>query len=316
MSEMLAPAYFNRSDQNPQIVEYLGQYSYLDLNGVESDSPAERRMLLSEGVLISKPSGLQPNEPDGTIIMPLEPHPDDFALSASGYALRQIQAGSSCQVVNLFSGTAIERFPWAAKVTISEQEFEDLRLLESRLAVEELLGQTFESLRLPLASRRGYSEIFGSSHRDQELVVQTGEMLVEKTVEAGIGTVLAPMAIQGHIDHLVTFDVAMHLKQALGDKVELLLYEDYPYARNKRAYQERLGWVASKYVISAEYVATDGYIDTMADIASIYRSQFDDLNRDQMLALMREDGRAVKLEAAADGIDVPGECAQRYWRVA
>ncbi len=311
MSELLQLPYFS---QDGSIVRYLGQYEYASLDGLDLHSPSGERFLLSEGIAVRRPDLPRASNPDDSVIV-LEPHCDDLALSASGYVMDAVAQGKECQSINLFSRTAIDRFPWGDKVTLSEDKFEILRLQESRLAIEDFLGQHFSSLQLPLASKRGYAEIFADNHRDEELVQEVGEMIAAVVLQTGAHKLLSPLAVQGHIDHLVTFDVGMFVKKALGDRVELILYEDYPYSRNKTAYAARLKRVKDQYNLQAEYIAVDAHLNAMSDMAIIYRSQFDDLNRDQMHAIMREDVRAVALEAKAGGIAVGAECVQRYWRV-
>lgn len=312
MSEVLQLPYFVQGEHD---IKYLGQYSYLETDGLDLASQVGQRILLAEGICVKRPDLPTATEPESHRLVVLEPHPDDLALSASGYVMNSIAAGGICRAINLFSRTATDRFPWQGKVTISEDDFESLRLQESSLAVEEFLGQQFTSLRLPLASKRGYQEIFSESHNDHELVRRVSDTLASAIVEFNADTILCPLAVQGHIDHLVTFDVGVSVKRLLGDQVELILYEDYPYTRNKNAYNRRLQKVTDRLRLTQEYVAVDNHLNSMANMAIIYRSQFDDINRDQMHAIMREDLRATALEAKAEGVDMKDECAQRYWRV-
>jgi len=312
MSEVIQLPYFT---QDEHAIKYLGQFPVLELEGLDLASRVGQKILFAEGICVKKPDFQASNPLDGTKVVVLEPHPDDFALSASGYAMEAIASGAIIRVINLFSKTSIDRFPWQDKITITEQEFEDLRLQESHLAIEEFLGQQLTSMRLPLASKRGYDEIFADSHHDHELVKRVGEYLARLLSKLHVDTVLAPLAVQGHIDHLVTFDVGMSLQRALGDQVKFILYEDYPYSRNKSAYNNRLRKVGDEYQISPEYIPVDEHLDSMADMAIIYRSQFDDINRDQMHSIMREDFRATAFEAITDGVDLRAEYSQRYWRV-
>lgn len=312
MSEALTLPYFVQGEHD---IKYLGQHSYLETDGINLASPIGQRVLLAEGICVNELSLPTDRPSEGRILAALEPHPDDLALSASGYAMSAIAAGGICRSMNLFSRTAIDRFPWHDKVNLTEEELEDLRLQESNLAVGDFLGQQFTSLRLPLASKRGYEEIFADTHHDQGLVRQVSDELTDTIVEDGVDTVLCPLAVQGHIDHLVTFDVGMSIKRNLGNEIDLILYEDYPYTRNKRAYSQRLQKVSDMCRLGPEYLNVDDFLDSMADMAIIYRSQFDDINRDQMHAVMREDLRATALEARVEGAAISGECAQRYWRV-
>lgn len=311
MSDILRMPYFSQADQS---IKYLDQYEYADVSGLQMDSPSGIRFLFSEGICVATPDF--PDVPkSGREILALEPHCDDLALSASGYAMEAIRSGYACNSLNLFSKTAIDRFPWGDKISITEEEFESLRLQEAQLAIEDFLGQSFRSLRLPLASKRGYEEIFADTHHDQKLVKSIGGIIIDNIQNTGVDTLLCPMAIQGHIDHQVTFDVGVYVKRALENQVELVLYEDYPYARNRTAYNKRLKEVRTEHKIQVDYLPVDTSLDSMADMAIIYRSQFDDINRDQMLAIMREDLRAVALEARAEGSTIDAECVQRYWRV-
>lgn len=149
MSEILQLPYFTKEEG---CFKYLGQYTYLETEGIDSESPAGRKILLAEGIYVNKPD-FPATEQEGCRTVILEPHPDDAALSASGYMMNAVGVGGVCRVINVFSKTAIDRFPCKDKVAITEEQLEDLRLEESRLAVEELLGQQFESLRLPLAAK-------------------------------------------------------------------------------------------------------------------------------------------------------------------
>lgn len=311
MSNVLPLPYFN---QDGQSISYLGQHEYADINGLDMNSRSGKRFLLAEGICVNQPNFADAPQ-SGRRALVLEPHCDDMALSASGYAMEIVTSGGVCDSLNLFSKTAIEKFPWGDKVSITEEEFESLRLEESRIAIEDFLGQSFRSLRLPLASKRGYGEIFADTHRDHELVRSIGDIVIDHVQDVGAETLLCPMAIQGHIDHQVTFDVGVYTKRALENEIELVLYEDYPYARNRVAYSKRLEEIQNQHELQPEYLLVDRFLESMADMAIIYRSQFDDINRDQMLAIMREDLRAIALEARANGFETDSECAQRYWRV-
>lgn len=312
MSESLVLPFFT---EDGNCFSYLEQYPYIDLGELEAGSPIRERILLSEGIHIIKPKIEVPYSAVSDKLVVLEPHPDDMALSASGYVMRALARGGQCQVIDLFSRTSINRFPWRDKVHLDEEALEQLRLQESHLAVEEFLGQQFSTMQLPLASKRGYKDIFSRSHDDDELVASIGKALVKSIADSGANKILSPLAVQGHIDHLVTFDVGMYIKRVLGNEVDLILYEDYPYSRNKTAYTERLGEVRADSELDPEYVEVDDYLDAMADMAIIYRSQFDDLNRDQMHAIMREDFRATALERQSSLSSAQSECAQRYWLV-
>ncbi len=300
-------------EQNGHIITYLGQHPYANVEGLDLSSPAGDKFKTSEGLHVARIESFTA-DPNGEKILVIEPHPDDFALSASGLVLTRLAKGATCTILNVFSRTATDKFPWDGKVNLGEDDFEQLRLMESRLAVELYLGQTFHSLRLPLASLRGHHEVFGTDHNEPELVKTLGELIVEQVQNDEIDTVLFPLAIQGHKDHLLTHDAAIAARSVVGDACDFIMYEDYPYARNKLAYSSRLAKVQRLHAEEL-YIAVDAWVAIMANMAIIYRSQFDDINRDQMLAIMREDYRAVSAEAREACADVAGEHMQRYWRL-
>ena len=70
----------------------------------------------------------------------------------------------------------------------------------------------------------------------------------------------------------------------------------------------------NKKLISIEdfYIDTKKYLETIADLIIIYRSQFDDINRNQMLAIIKEDFRATAAEHKANN---KKEFLQRYFKV-
>lgn len=218
MSNTLSLPYFTQTEQG---IDYLGQYRYINTAGLDLNSPVGQRILLSEGVRVRRPPFAQTEAAtlEGQRTVVLEPHPDDLALSASGYLMNSIAAGGIGKAINIFSKTSIDRFPWRDKITLSESEFEELRLRESRLAIVDFLGQEFVSMGLPLASKRGYEKIFAETHHDYELVHQIGEFVAHICLEFDADTILSPLAVQGHIDHLVTFDAAILAKLALGRKI-------------------------------------------------------------------------------------------------
>lgn len=60
-------------------------------------------------------------------------------------------------------------------------------------------------------------------------------------------------------------------------------------------------------------VTTDKYLEIMADLIIIYRSQFDDINRKQMIAIIKEDFRATS--SIKKSFDENTEFSQRYFKV-
>ena len=293
-------------------IRYLDQYEVVNYAGVDRGSAFFKEMLINEGIILKKRSN-QHHDSEETILA-IEPHPDDFALSAAGFVLEKIAEGFSCTVLNIFSRTALKNFPWKNKIKISETELEEQRLLESKLAVEDYLGQRFSSLKMPLASLRGNSNIFSDKHSENDLVKELASILTLEIKRSKPKIILCPLGVQGHIDHLVVFDAVIEAYKRTGGSFELILYQEYPYSRNLSAYNSRLESVARKIKMSPLYIPVDDHLETICDLIITYKTQFDDINRQQMLAVIREDYRAIGAEAKDTKMG-SSELMQKYFRV-
>ncbi|MBI4980307.1 PIG-L family deacetylase [Candidatus Woesearchaeota archaeon] len=299
----------------PNEVLFLNQYPYLKSNRtLNIEDHLDRKMLIDEGILIQKRK-IEKGSPCGKKILVLEPHPDDFALSCSGSVLSKLKEGVDIEIMTLFTQFSLSTFPWRSLITISDSEYEKLRLTESRIAISNYLDITSTSSYLPSALKRDHSTAFGELNLyDEKLIERCYPKIIEKAISGKYSAIFAPLAIQHHLDHTITFKIAKMIKQECKD-ITLILYEDFPYARNKVAYAHRLNEVSSQMQVYPRYIYVDSSLEIMADIASIYRSQFDDINRSQMLALFREDTRSCTKEMKTSGFVVDGSHHQRVFEV-
>ena len=106
-----------------------------------------------------------------------------------------------------------------------------------------------------------------------------------------IDTIMIPMGVGNHPDHIIVYNSILNNKELFKD-YKIIIYPEFPYSRNRKDYYERLHIVEKDNNISPINVDIDNKLETLADIITIYRSQFDDINRNQMLAIIREDARA------------------------
>lgn len=294
---------------------FLEQYVFMDFGkNINPKDSFDRKRLIGEGVFIQK-RPIERSNISGKNILVLEPHPDDFALSCSGYALDCIKKGNKIKVLNLFSQSSLSTFPWQSLVSITEEEYENLRLEESHLTIEEYLGLGFDSLRLPLALRRGHKNPFEHlNSKDLILENKIYEKIIQELMLYKHSVLLAPLAIQGHIDHLITCNTALKAKKEKPN-IDLFFYEDMPYARNRLAYQQRFEEIKSQVNIFPIYVCVSNFVEIMADLASVYKSQFDDINRIQRLAIVKEDARNIASEGRCYHNFQQSDLAQRVWQV-
>jgi len=226
---------------------------------------------------------------DETVLV-LEPHPDDFALSALAYTYNNYNA----VVFNIFSKTSLEYFTWKDYISITQAEYEQLRLEESKFAIEKVLKESFISMKE--ASTRITKKTDETLKKE---ICDNLDNILNKNKK--ITTVMIPMGIGEHPDHLIVYDSIINNLDKYC-KYKLIFYPEYPYARCKKKYMERLSELKRKYSLNEVIIDIEDKIEKIVDCISIYKSQFDDINRNQMLALVREDARALQSEYDVDNM--------------
>ena len=255
-------------------LKYLQKYKICDL---PNDNKIKEYILRNEGVLVSK---IEKNKYKNKVLV-LEPHCDDFALSALSYTLNKYNV----KVLNVFSETSIDYFTWNHLFKITPNEYEKLRLNESVFAIEEVLGEEFISL------REKSTRINNKTQKEltQKIIDSVLEILKK---DSSIETIMIPMGIGNHPDHLIVYEAIMNNKKLLKE-YNLILYPEYPYSRRKNSYHDRLKEIECEYAITPIFESIEDKLETITDITTIYKSQYDDINRNQMLAIIREDARAI-----------------------
>ena len=256
---------------------YLNKYEICKLPLQEE---IRKLVLKDEGVVFKKTDIV--NTKDFALV--IEPHPDDFALSALGYTLNKYNT----IVLNVFSKMNIDSFTWKDKVQISEAEYEKLRLGESKLSVEKILGQQFQTLK-EKSMRITDKDL---KYIKQQIINGVSNILKYNTT---INTILVPMGIGMHPDHLIVYDTLMNIYRK-EKQFKIILYPEYPYARCRKEYNDRLNQINKDYKLKPIVIDVESKIDILTNAISAYRSQFDDINRNQMLAIIREDAKAIAQE--------------------
>ena len=257
---------------NNNELRYLNKYKICELPKEEN---IKAYILKEEGALVSNvDKRIHKNK-----ALILEPHCDDFSLSALPYTLNNCNV----KVLNIFSKTNIEFFTWNHLFKITESEYEKLRLDESKFAIEEVLKEEFTSL------KEASTRITDKTVNELEKIILN--KLLEELKKDKFTTIMVPIGVGNHPDHIIVYDSIMNNKELFKD-YKIILYPEFPYSRNRKDYYERLNIVEKDNKLNSIAIDVDDKLETMADIISIYRSQFDDINRSQMLAIIREDARA------------------------
>lgn len=274
MKEFIVSPFYSIIDNK---LLYLGKYEICKL---PVDEEIKKKILINEGVIL-KDNQIE-NKKNSALV--LEPHPDDFVLSALGYTLNRYNT----IVCNIFSKTNINSFTWIKNIKINEKEYESLRLEESKVSIEELLKQHFISLK---------EESTRITKNDTKSIEEKILNFIKNVLnqKSNIDTILVPMGIGNHPDHIIVHNTIMDNYNIL-NKMKIILYPEYPYARCKENYINRLEELNSKYKLKKIIIDIEDVMETIVDAISIYRSQFDDINRNQMLAIVREDCRALAQE--------------------
>ena len=281
--EIYMPFFSTKNDK----LNYLDKYIICDLPKEES---IKKMILKQYGAIIEKKVNTSTTRT--MEVLAIEPHPDDFALSAMGY----IQESMNVTVLNIFSNMKIESFTWGKYISINEKEYEDLRLLESKIAIEEILDYNFVSLK-ETSTRITKKSI-------QEIQANITKAIEKLLLEKNFVFIMAPMAIGGHPDHLCVYDAVINVYSKQNLKTEIILYPEYPYARCKKSYMNRLNEVNKKFDLKEIIINIENKLQDIVNVISVYKSQYDDIYKEQMLAIVREDGRAIATEYGKESISL------------
>ena len=267
---------FYTESENGEL-RYLNKYKICT---IPNDMNSKKYILRNEGVLLNKYQKKDYNET--TLV--LEPHPDDFALSAIGYCLNK----TNTIVLNVFAKTSLKYFAWADKINITQDTYKELRIDESKFAIESVLGEKFITMgeTSTRINKKSLQKI------EEEFIYKIKEILKKNS---SIKTIMVPMGIGNHPDHIFVYQSFINNINTF-NKYNIVLYPEFPYARCKAWYGKRLEDIEKTYKLTPIIVDVTKSINTFADVASCYKSQFDDINRNQMLALMTEDARAIANE--------------------
>ncbi|MDO5557554.1 MAG: PIG-L family deacetylase [Clostridia bacterium] len=259
---------------------YLEKYTICELPKEEN---IRKKFLEDEGVILfkNKRNETQINQK----ILVLEPHPDDFSLSALGYINDNMQV----IVLNIFSNMKLDSFTWKENISIDENKYEELRMRESKIAIEEILNYKFISLK-EKSTRINKDNV---KNIENKIICNLVNILENYEID----TLMIPMGIGNHPDHIAVYNAVMNNKIKLLDKnIKVVFYPEYPYARCKKSYIDRLEEIKQKYKLNLQIVNVEEKIENIVNCVAVYRSQYDDINKKQMLAIIREDCRAIATE--------------------
>ncbi len=241
----------------------------------------------------------------------LSPHFDDAALSVGGVIAAQVAAGEQVLIVTVCSAAPSgELTPFAAH--LHERWGAATEPMTARQAEDEraaaILGADVLWLDKQDAIYRhpGYNSvaaIFAEVLADDPLISELRSLLAKLEEHLPQARWYAPLAIGNHVDHQVTFHVAHDLAARA---IDLVWYEDLPYATKPQAVEQRLAQIPDQLVpINAEIGPV---LERKLDAVAAYASQ--------MLELFTSEERMrAQLAAYAHQLAGPDQAAvERLWR--
>lgn len=272
MRKILLPFYSVKEDK----LIYLNKY---ELCRLPQEKELREDFLIREGALVEE--HLLSKKKDDILV--IEPHLDDFALSALSYAIDDY----NILVLNIFSRMNVDSFTWQDKIKITESEYEKLRIEESNIAVKKILGQKFISLK-----EKSTRITQKNSDELSKVIVDNVKNILGKY---NVNKIMLPMGVGNHPDHIITYSSLIDFLLS-EEKCEVILYPEYPYSRCKKSYNDRICELKKQFKLKPIFIGVEEKINIILDVISSYRSQHDDINRDQMLAIIREDYKAIATE--------------------
>ncbi|MBP0491760.1 PIG-L deacetylase family protein [Pararoseomonas indoligenes] len=166
------------------------------------------------------------------LALALSPHLDDAAFSAGGVLARMAGAGWEVLVATLFTATVPNPAGFALacqtdKGLPPEADYMAIRRAED-LAACAALGARAIHLPLREAPHRGYhsaAALFAGPRSDDMAHLQAHDVLTPLLRDLEPALILAPQAIGGHVDHVLT----VRAIQLLDPRVPILWWRDFPY---------------------------------------------------------------------------------------
>ena len=166
-------------------------------------------------------------------ILAVSPHLDDAIFSAGGTLASMAKRGAEVLVVTCFAGNVRQPSGFALACQLDkgierETDYMALRRAED-VAACEMIGARAQHLMFLEAPHRGYGSaeaLFGPRLAIDNIGSEVSTRLAQTIAEFRPDLVLGPLAVGGHVDHLIVRDALRSLVTA----ARLCEWEDYPYA--------------------------------------------------------------------------------------
>lgn len=231
-------------------------------------------------------------------IQVLSPHSDDAGFSCAGLLSDAARRQLPCLIQTVFSRSSYD----PANPQADADQITALRMREDEVFVAWLGGAcqiSWEGFEEAFMRKPGFAEILSGQYDDGDQALMPPVLQAVMAKMADHVTLLAPVGIGNHVDHLLVRDAALALSRHAG--VALFLYEDLPYAARLAPDQvaaylapmgEALGFKSSPYVFSTPNIQSAKQAG-----AACYPSQ-----------MQGDTGALIEKQTAAIG-------GEAYWRI-
>lgn len=196
----------------------------------------------------------------------LEPHSDDIALSISGTLYDLYRRGFEIIIYSIFSFTPPSKSPLNNILKFTERDYESIRKIENDSAFRNYLNCKLINLNLKSSRYRGYHIFYQNPKKNDSSIKIITSVLKEINIKYPNSQVFIPAGIGNHVDHVLVKNLALKII-----KNPILLYEDYPYAKDRKYYLQGINRIKN---IGGSSISKKININIKKTLVNFYNTQF------------------------------------------
>lgn len=213
-------------------------------------------------------------------ILIISPHMDDAVISLGGFIK---VCGKPVFIVDVFGYDPWTRPPFSKVNKKSNIEVRKKEEGEN----QKLYNYQVEFWNYKAAwKERGYLDWQGEVDwdRDGKLISNLKDRVLRVISEKQFKIVIFPLAVGGHIDHLICNHIALSISGYFCREVRFLFYEDLPYAFNPALWCKSPLWFKiTRGKMRAKRINIESVVELKKRAISNYRSQFTERELSRMI---------------------------------
>jgi LmbE family N-acetylglucosaminyl deacetylase len=252
----------------------------------------------------------------------LSPHLDDAVLSCGATICRLTANGESALNLTVTAGDPPHPLPkspailelherWASGTNpYAARRLEDIRAAKA-IGVEVYHLTEYDCIyrtdQAGTALYPTFDQVFASVHPDDPLIDSLENVSLPSAVtEAEEITLYIPLGVGGHVDHQITRDWGLNLKER-NPSWKVRFYEEYPYTRDEMAAERALEYFMWKEIRLDTQIfwVSESEVDAKIKAIACYTSQLSTFWKSENT--MAQEIREIMLRAGRTVL------AERYW---